>query len=341
MNLNFLKNKTILITGGTGSFGKNLLFFLIKYSKIKKIIIYSRDELKQHHLKNSVQSKKVRYFIGDIRDYDRLNFALKSVDIVIHAAALKHIDIAEYNPFEFIKTNILGCQNLIQACFENNVKNLLALSTDKASSPVNLYGATKLIADKLFTAANNYKGENDLKFSVVRYGNVFGSRGSVIPLFLKQMKENKITITNPKMTRFSITLNDAVKFVLESLECMVGGEIFVPKLKSYRVEDIAKAISNQKTKIKIIGTRPGEKNHEEMISINDAINTVENKNSYIILPNSVYNKLSTSSYLKKNKKSKRVENNFSYNSLENKYYLSEKEIKKMIIQFKKESETSQ
>ena len=338
MNLNFLKNKTILITGGTGSFGKQLVFFLIKCSKAKKIIIYSRDELKQHNLKNKITSKRLRYFIGDVRDYDRLNFALKDVDIVIHAAALKHIDIAEYNPFEVIKTNILGCQNLVQACFENKVKNLLALSTDKASSPVNLYGATKLIADKLFVAANNYKGDNNIKFSVVRYGNVFGSRGSVIPLFLEQLKKNEITITNPKMTRFSITLDHAVKFVLESLECMIGGEIFVPKLKSYSVEDIAKAISDKKTKVKIIGTRPGEKNHEEMISANDAINTVEKKNSYVILPNSDYNSLNVRNYLKKYKKFKRVKSNFSYNSLENKYFLTEKEIKGLILEHQNHTE---
>ena len=338
MNLKFLKNKNILITGGTGSFGKNLVFFLIRYSKAKKIIIYSRDELKQHNLKNKISSGKVRYFIGDVRDYDRLNFALKNVDIVIHAAALKHIDIAEYNPFEVIKTNILGCQNLVQACFENKVENLVALSTDKASSPVNLYGATKLIADKLFVAANNYKGNKKIKFSVVRYGNVFGSRGSVIPLFLNQLKKNEITITNPEMTRFSITLDDAVKFVLESLECMLGGEIFVPKLKSYSIIDIANAISGKKTKVRIIGSRPGEKNHEEMVSINDAVNTVEKDNSYIILPNSDYNKLNVNSYLKKYKNSKRVKDNFSYNSFDNKYFLSEKEIKKLILQIQNQPE---
>ena len=338
MSLKFLKDKTILITGGTGSFGKNLVFFLVKYSKAKKIIIYSRDELKQHNLKNKIISKRIRYFIGDVRDYDRLNFALKDVNIVIHAAALKHIDIAEYNPFEVIKTNILGCQNLVQACFENKVENLLALSTDKASSPVNLYGATKLIADKLFVAANNYKGNNNIKFSVVRYGNVFGSRGSVIPLFLNQLKKNELTITNPEMTRFSITLDDAVKFVLESLESMLGGEIFVPKLKSYSISDIAKVISNKKTKIKIIGSRPGEKNHEEMVSINDAINTVEKDNSYIILPNSDYNKLNVNNYLKKYKNSKRVKDNFSYNSFDNKNFLSKKEIKKLILQIQNQLE---
>ena len=214
----------------------------------------------------------------------------------------------------------------------------MALSTDKASSPVNLYGATKLIADKLFVAANNYKGNKKIKFSVVRYGNVFGSRGSVIPLFLNQLKKNEITITNPEMTRFSITLDDAVKFVLESLECMLGGEIFVPKLKSYSIIDIANAISGKKTKVRIIGSRPGEKNHEEMVSINDAVNTVEKDNSYIILPNSDYNKLNVNSYLKKYKNSKRVKDNFSYNSFDNKYFLSEKEIKKLILQIQNQPE---
>ena len=336
MKLDFLKNKVILITGGTGSFGKNLVFFLLKKSKAKKILIFSRDELKQHNLKNKIISKRVRYFIGDVRDYDRINFALKDVDIVIHAAALKHIDIAEYNPFEVIKTNILGCQNLIQACYENNVKSVLALSTDKASSPINLYGATKLISDKLFVSANNYKGFKNIKFSVVRYGNVFGSRGSVIPLFLNQMKKNKLTVTNPDMTRFNITLDYAVQFVIESLSSMIGGEIFVPKLKSYRVNDVVNAISNKKTKIKIIGERPGEKTHEEMVSENDAANTIEKENSYIILPNSIYNTLNVSNYLKKYKKSKKVKKDFSYNSFENKFYLSEKEIKKLILQNQKQ-----
>jgi UDP-N-acetylglucosamine 4,6-dehydratase len=334
MKLDFLKNKVIFISGATGSFGKNLVFFLLKNSKAKKIIIFSRDELKQHDLKNKIISKNVRYFIGDIRDYDRLNFALKGVDIVIHAAALKHIDIAEYNPFEFIKTNILGCQNLIQACFENKVKSVLALSTDKASSPINLYGATKLISDKLFVSANNYKGSNEIKLSVVRYGNVFGSRGSVIPLFLNQLKTKKLTVTNPEMTRFSITIDDAVKFVVECLDDMLGGEIFVPKLKSYYVKDVVKAISKKTTKIKIVGERPGEKTHEEMISKNDAINTVENKNSYVILPNSEFNSLNVRNYLKLKKNSIKVLDNFCYNSLDNKFFLSQEEIKKLILKVK-------
>jgi UDP-N-acetylglucosamine 4,6-dehydratase len=330
MNLKFLQNKNIFISGGTGSFGKKFVSFVLKNSNCKKIIIYSRDELKQYNLKKELRSEKVRYLLGDIRDYDRLKFALKDVDTVIHAAALKHVDIAEYNPFEFIKTNVLGAQNIIQACLENNIKKVIALSTDKASSPINLYGATKLISDKLFISANNYKGNNDIRFSVVRYGNVMGSRGSVLPLFLKQKRENNFfSITDKSMTRFNITLQESVRFVLFSIKEMKGGEIFIPKLKSYRVSDLVKAIS-KKPRIKYIGLRPGEKKHEEMISANESLNTVECKSHYVILPNSEFNNLNIKNYLKIKKNSRRVNDGFSYNSLSNNDYLRSSEITRLI-----------
>jgi len=241
-----INNKTILITGGTGSFGKKFVDIIIKKYKPKKVIIYSRDEQKQFHLQkkwNANVPSKIRFFIGDVRDLDRLKLAMQGVNIVIHAAALKHIPIAEYNPFEVVKTNVLGAQNVIDASFYNKVEKVIALSTDKASSPINLYGATKLTSDKLFVAANNYRGANKIKFSVVRYGNVMGSRGSLFPFFMKRSDEGTFPITDKRMTRFNITLNEGVDFVLLALKKMLGGEIFVPKIPSYRVTDVAKAIS--------------------------------------------------------------------------------------------------
>ena len=250
--MNLLKNKNILITGATGSFGKKFIDTIINISRIKKIIVYSRDEQKQFQMQQKYKNSNIRFFIGDIRDKSRLEFATREVNIIIHAAALKHVEISEYNPFEFVKTNIIGSQNIIECAIQNNVQHVLALSSDKASSPLNLYGATKLTADKLFVSANNFKGSKDIKFSVVRYGNVLGSRGSVVPLLLKQKNSNeKFTITDKEMTRFNITLDEAVKYVLKCLNRMVGGEIFIPKLKSYKILDIAKAISTN-TKIKII-----------------------------------------------------------------------------------------
>ena len=243
----FLKNKTILITGGTGSFGKAFLKELLKsHNILKKIIIFSRDELKQSELneKYSVKRfKKLRYFLGDLRDKDRIYRALDGVDIVVHAAALKQVPTAEYNPFEYVKTNILGAQNLIEACLDKNVKNVISLSTDKAVSPINLYGATKLCSDKIFLAANNVKGNRDIKFSIVRYGNVFNSRGSVVPLFLNQKKNNILTVTDKRMTRFHLTLDHAVEMVLWAIKNNNGGEIFVSKIPSYRILDLAKSIS--------------------------------------------------------------------------------------------------
>ena len=329
MNLKYLKNKNLFISGGTGSFGKKMISYILKIADVKKIIIYSRDELKQYQLKKIYNSKKIRFFLGDVRDKERLNFAMKDADIVIHAAALKHVDMAEYNPFEYIKTNVIGAENIISCALNNKVEKVIALSTDKASSPVNLYGATKLLSDKLFVAANNYKGKNKIKFSVVRYGNVMGSRGSVVPLFLRQKNEKFFTVTDSSMTRFNITLKEGVEFVLFAIKDMLGGEIYIPKLKSYYLKDLIKAVS-KKPLIKYIGMRPGEKKHEEMISINDASNTVEFKNHYVIVPNSENYYLRINEYLKIKKNAKKVKNDFSYNSSSNSKFLTVKELEKII-----------
>ena len=274
------KNKTILITGGTGSFGKAFVYRLLEFKNIKKIIIFSRDELKQEIFrleKKIIKDKRIRFIIGDIRDSQSLNTAFQNVDYVIHAAALKQVVTAEYNPFEFIKTNVLGSQNIIEASLKNNIKNVIALSTDKASSPINLYGATKLCSDKLFVSAQNLVGRKKIKFSVVRYGNVMSSRGSVIPKMKDDIeKYNKIFITHNNMTRFNITLQESVNFVMNSLLKSRGGEIFIPKLPSYKIMDLARAI-NKKVLIDIMGIRPGEKMHEEMISSSDSSNTIELK----------------------------------------------------------------
>ena len=285
-------NKTILITGGTGSFGQKLVQTILDKYDAKKIIIYSRDEMKQYLMQQKWpddQNGRMRYFLGDVRDKDRLSRAMNGVDIVIHAAALKHVPATEYNPFEAVKTNILGAQNVIEACFENSVKKVIALSTDKAAAPINLYGATKLTSDKLFTTANNYRGNQDIKFSVVRYGNVMGSRGSVIP-FSKNKEKGILPITDERMTRFSITLSEGVDFVISCLDVMWGGEIFVPKIPSYRITDVANAIIPD-AKLEIIGIRPGEKIHEEMITASDSINTIEYDNYFVIVPSiEVWNK---------------------------------------------------
>ena len=284
--------KTILITGGTGSFFKKLTEILLKNYNLKKLIIYSRDELKQSEMQKNIKSKgktNVRFFVGDVRDLSRLKQAMDGVDIVVHAAALKHVPIAEYNPFEAIKTNVIGAQNVIDAAMANKVKKVIALSTDKAAAPINLYGATKLASDKLFIAANNFKGKKNIKFSVVRYGNVMGSRGSVIPYFLKCKKNNYLPITDKKMTRFSITLDEGVKFVLKSINKMYGGEIFIPKIPSFKITDLAEAISKN-INLKIVGLRPGEKLHEEMITEScNSINTIEFNDHYIIASDSEFN----------------------------------------------------
>ncbi len=280
------KNQTILITGGTGSFGKKFAKKIIENYKPKKIIIFSRDELKQFEMKNDkiFQKKIVRFFLGDVRDLQRLNIAFEGVDIVIHAAALKQVPAAEYNPTEYIKTNINGAENIIQAAINCNVKKVIALSTDKAVNPINLYGATKLVSDKLFIAANNIVGKKNIKFSIVRYGNVSGSRGSVLPFFLKLKKIGKpFLLTHKSATRFWITLDEGVNFVINSLKKMHGGEIFIPKLPAIKIIDLAKAI-DERNKIKIVGLRESEKIHEALISPDDNRNVLEFKDCFVIKP---------------------------------------------------------
>lgn len=328
------KNKTILITGGTGSFGQEFVKTIIKKYEFKKLIIYSRDELKQFEMQKKIDPvtfKKIRFFIGDVRDKERLDMAMKNVDIVVHAAALKQVPTIEYNPFEAVKTNILGANNIIETSISNNIEKVVALSTDKASSPINVYGATKLTSDKLFVAANNFSGNKKIKFSVVRYGNVFGSRGSVVTVFLENLKNNNFSITSKSMTRFNITLTEGVNFTIFALKNMLGGEIFVPKLKSYKILDLVKAFSD-KPKVKVIGIRPGEKMHEEMISIFDAPKTIELKNFFIILPDFNFKDLKLKSFLNKYKKEKPkfCKFGFSYNSYNNKRFLSIKELKSLI-----------
>ncbi|MDH7604310.1 MAG: UDP-N-acetylglucosamine 4,6-dehydratase (inverting) [Melioribacter sp.] len=337
-----MDGKTILITGGTGSFGKKFVETVLKSYNPKKIIIYSRDELKQFEMQNDPRFQKegvlMRYFIGDVRELDRLKRAMEGVDIVIHAAALKQVPAAEYNPFEAVKTNIIGGQNVIDACLASSVKKVIALSTDKAAAPVNLYGATKLTSDKLFIAANNYKGTHDIKFSVVRYGNVMGSRGSVIPFFLEKKKTGILPITDERMTRFNITLQEGVDFVLFCLDKMWGGELFVPKIPSYKILDLAKAIAPE-CKIEIVGIRPGEKIHEEMITQADALNTIEFEKYFVILPsvqlgNNKHLKLwDTEEFRTKSnsKPGKFCEYGFSYNSGANPHFLSVEELRELII----------
>ena len=334
--MSFLKNKTILVTGGTGSFGKAFVFNILKsYSDIKKIIVFSRDELKQSEMSQKISKKykkKIRFFLGDIRDLPRLSLSFQDVDIIIHAAALKHVPISEYNPTEFIKTNIIGSQNIIEASLNNNVGNVIALSTDKAVSPLNLYGATKLVADKLFTSANVIKGKNKIKFSVVRYGNVFASRGSVIPLFLKLKDKEIFPITHYDMTRFNISLQDAINLVLWSLKNNLGGEIFVPKIPSYKIMDLVKAIKSN-YKYKIIGVRPGEKIHEELISKADSLNTFDLNYCYSVVDAMHTNTIKY--YLLK--KFKKIKKEFSYNSFNNEKFLAVNEIKKLIKEYQKKN----
>ncbi len=326
MNKKILNNKKILITGGTGSFGKSFVNYLysLKDVKFSKIVVFSRDELKQYDMQNHKNLKNksnLRFLIGDIRDYSRLEYALKDIDYVIHAAALKQVPAAEYNPYEYINTNINGAENLIRASINNKVKKIIALSTDKAAAPINLYGATKLCSDKLFVAANNIKGHKDISFSVVRYGNVMFSRGSVLPTFLKQKDEGQFTITDKNMTRFTLTLKQSVEIVMWALMNSKGSEILVPKIPSYKIIDVAKAI-NPKNKIKIIGLRSGEKLHEEMITLSDSYNTYDLGKYYAIIPrDGLHNYKKT--------KIKKVKKIFSYNSKDNKY-LSVNEIKKLI-----------
>jgi UDP-N-acetylglucosamine 4,6-dehydratase len=324
-------NKNILITGGTGSFGKKYTEILLKNYKPNKIIIYSRDELKQYEMAQKFNDKCMRYFIGDVRDKDRLKKAMQNVDIVIHAAALKHVPIAEYNPMECINTNINGASNVIDASIENEVEKVIALSTDKASAPINLYGATKLASDKLFVAANNLVGTKKTRFSVVRYGNVIGSRGSVVPFFAKLIKTQKeIPITDFRMTRFLITLEDGVKFVLKNFERMQGGEIFVPKIPSMKIVDLAKAMCPN-CKLKEVGIRPGEKLHEVMITSDDRV--VEFDDHFVIKP--TINFSFEADYSTNNLKEvgKELKLGFEYNSGNNTEWLTKEEFLQLAKEF--------
>ena len=284
-----LNDKSIFVTGGTGSFGQAFVKTVLeRYPRVKRLVIFSRDELKQYEMAQTFSERKypaLRYFIGDVRDAARVHRALEGIDYVVHAAALKQVPAAEYNPFECIKTNVLGAQNVIEACLDQKVQRVVALSTDKAAAPINLYGATKLCSDKLFVAANNIKGSRDVRFSAVRYGNVMGSRGSVVPFFLAQRPSGVLPITDPTMTRFNISLQDGVNMVLWSLENARGGEILVPKIASYRITDVATAIGPE-CRQEIVGIRPGEKIHEEMITASDSLNTVDLGRYYAILPSS-------------------------------------------------------
>lgn len=281
------KNRSILITGGTGSFGSKFVETILSdHPEVRRIVVYSRDELKQFEMSQRFPTERfpqMRFFVGDVRDKDRLYRALEGIEIVVHTAALKQVPACEYNPFEAVKTNILGAQNVIEASIDQGVKRVVALSSDKAAAPINLYGATKLCSDKLFVAANNFKGKHDIRFSVVRYGNVMGSRGSVIPFFLEKRKNGVLPITDERMTRFNITLEEGVGLVLYALENAWGGEIFVPKIPSYRITDLAEAIAPGCRK-EIVGIRPGEKLHEEMITPTDALHTIEFEKYFVLLP---------------------------------------------------------
>jgi len=333
MSLN-LNGKSILITGGTGSLGKELTKTILKkWPEIKRLVIYSRDEQKQFQMSQVYSEQKypgIRYFIGDVRDRDRLRRAFSGVDYVIHTAAMKHVHIAEYNPDECIKTNIGGAENVVSVSLESNVERVVALSTDKACAPINLYGATKLTSDKLFVSANNIRGNNPIKFSVVRYGNVMGSNGSVIPFFInKKNNENTLPITDPEMTRFNISLADGVNMVLHALENAWGGEIFVPKIPSYRILDVAEAIGPD-CKKPIVGIRPGEKIHEEMITSSDSYNTYDLGKYYTILPSTP--SWSLNDFIN-NFKAKKVEKGFKYNSGENSNWETVESLKKLIKKF--------
>lgn len=328
-----LSDKSILVTGGTGSFGRAFVrTVLTRYPDIRRLVVYSRDELKQFEMQQQFPESRyrgLRYFIGDVRDEARLRRALEGIDIVVHAAALKQVPAAEYNPFECIKTNVLGAQNLIEACLSNNVRKVVALSTDKAAAPVNLYGATKLCSDKLFIAANNIKGNRDISFSVVRYGNVMGSRGSVIPFFLERRKTGVLPITDARMTRFNISLQEGVNMVLWAIENAWGGEIFVPKIPSYRITDVASAIGPD-CKQEVVGIRPGEKIHEEMITASDSFNTVDLGPYYAILP--VGGAFGLEDYCTQ-RGAKSVPVGFAYDSGSNPHFLTVEELRGLIAAY--------
>lgn len=328
-----LNNKVVLITGGTGSFGKKFIeTILARYPLVKKIIIFSRDELKQFDLKQKypeTEYPQLRFFIGDVRDKDRVTRACEGVDTIIHAAAIKQVDTAEYNPTECIRTNVEGAENVIHAALDCGVKDVVALSTDKACAPINLYGATKLVSDKLFIAANNIRGSKDIKFSVVRYGNVMGSRGSVIPFFIEKKKTGQIPITHEGMTRFNISLQAGVDMVMFALNRHLGGELFVPKIPSYKILDIAKAIAPN-CKIDIVGIRPGEKLHEEMITDTDSLNTIDLGKFYAILP-SISFVNSEQDYMEHHNATK-VPFGFKYNSGTNSHWESVESLRTLILE---------
>ncbi|QNF34194.1 UDP-N-acetylglucosamine 4,6-dehydratase (inverting) [Adhaeribacter swui] len=325
-----LNNKAILITGGTGSFGKKFVETIFeKWPQVKRLVVYSRDELKQFEMSQTFSPQKykaLRYFIGDVRDGDRLKRACEGIDIIVHAAALKQVPAAEYNPMECIKTNIFGAENVINAALDCGIQKVVALSTDKAAAPINLYGATKLCSDKLFVAANNMKGSRNLAFSVVRYGNVIGSRGSVVPFFLNKRQEGLLPITHPHMTRFNISLKDGVDMVLHAIEHAWGGEIFVPKIPSYKITDVATAIAPTAQQ-HIVGIRPGEKLHEEMITESDSYNTIELEKYFVILPSTPV--WSTEEFIQ-NFKGHYVEPGFRYNSESNTEWLTPEGIREQI-----------
>lgn len=325
-----ISGKSILVTGGTGSFGKAFVKTVLdRYPDVKRLVIYSRDELKQFEMAqvfSPAQYPALRYFIGDIRDISRLQRALENIDIVVHAAALKQVPAAEYNPFECIKTNVIGAQNLIDACLDSKVQRIVALSTDKAAAPINLYGATKLCSDKLFVAANNIRGDRDIRFSVVRYGNVMGSRGSVIPFFMERRKTGVLPITDPRMTRFNISLQAGVDMVLWSIENAWGGEILVPKIPSYNITDVATAIAPE-CEQQIVGIRPGEKIHEEMITASDSYNTVDIGDYYAILPSA--GTFTVEDYAAR-MRGTRVAPGFSYDSGSNSEFLSVEQLRQLI-----------
>lgn len=328
-----LNGKSILITGGTGSFGKMFTKLIFeKYPEVKRLVIFSRDEQKHYQMSLEYPEKKypaIRFFIGDVRDESRLIPALEGIDIIIHAAAMKHVHIAEYNPMECVKTNILGAENVINAALKANVKKVVALSTDKAAAPINLYGATKLASDKLFIAANNIKGKRDITFSVVRYGNVMGSNGSVMPFFMKKRNEGVLPITDSRMTRFNISLQDGCEMVFYALQNAWGGEIFVPKIPSYKITDVATAIAPN-CRQEVVGIRPGEKLHEEMITMSDSFNTVDIGKYYAILPQQPM--FNVDEYLK-HFNGKPVPQGFSYNSGDNDQWETVETLRSHIKQF--------
>ena len=334
MKNNFWDNKSILITGGTGSLGRKLTSHILNnFPEVRRVIIYSRDEQKQFIMAQDYPINKypqIRFLVGDVRDYLRLERAMSGVDYVIHAAAMKHVHIAEYNPDECVKTNINGAQNVIQACLKTNVTRVVALSTDKACAPINLYGASKLVSDKLFIAANNIKGDRNMRFSAVRYGNVMGSRGSVIPFFINKRSDGLIPITHPEMTRFNISLQAGVDLVMFAIGNHLGGEIFIPKIPSYKILDIAKAIAPN-AELKVVGIRPGEKLHEEMITETDSLSTIDLGKYYAILP-SVSDRLTKEDFIKHHN-AVNVEPGFKYNSGTNTEWESIESLREKIVKY--------